>query len=129
MRIDSRIGRVRLVLASVGLAGPVHADTNVVFRSGLESLQLCDPVATPSTCPGFRVQTPPLKVPAGEIQTYCYYVRGGNAATFGVRRWATTSGAGQRGRNGAETKWGQSESTIQSAIQPGPLAAEGRSAA
>ncbi len=93
MRIESRTGRVLVALAALGLSGPAPADIDVVSRNGFDSLQLCDPVATPASCPGFRVQTPALNVPAGEIQTFCYYFRGGNAASFGVRRWATTSGA------------------------------------
>lgn len=92
MRLDARSVRVVLACMVGALAWPAGADIGVVFRNGFDSLQLCDPVATPSTCPGFRVQTPTLTVPAGEIRTYCYYFRGGNAATFGVRRWATTSG-------------------------------------
>lgn len=84
---------VLLALAAALGAAPAHADVGVVFRNGFDSLQSCDPVATPSTCPGFRVQTPALNVPAGEIITFCYYFRGGNATSFGVRRWATTSGA------------------------------------
>lgn len=92
MRPVGVLGRVLIACAAGTLAWPARADIDVVFRDGMDSLQRCDPVATPATCPGFRVQTPPLNVAAGEIQTFCYYFRGGNAASFGVRRWATTSG-------------------------------------
>ncbi|MBP7419302.1 MAG: hypothetical protein KA911_11905, partial [Xanthomonadales bacterium] len=76
MRLDAPMGRALLALAAGVLAWPARADIDVVLRSGFDPLQLCDPVATPSTCPGFRVQTPALNVPAGEIQTFCYYFRG-----------------------------------------------------
>jgi Copper type II ascorbate-dependent monooxygenase, C-terminal domain len=92
MRLAAKSICAVLAVAAGTLAWPARADIGVVFRAGFDSLQLCDPVATPSTCPGFRVQTPALNVPAGQIQTFCYYFRGGNATTFGVRRWATTSG-------------------------------------
>lgn len=92
MRPVGVLDRVLIACAAGTLAWPARADIDVVFRDGMDSLQRCDPVATPATCPGFRVQTPPLNVAAGEIQTFCYYFRGGNAASFGVRRWATTSG-------------------------------------
>jgi len=69
-------GCIAVLLA---LATPLsHASSDLIFAAGFESYY------------GFAVSTPVIAAPPGTSATYCYYFRSPNAATLGIKRWAST---------------------------------------
>lgn len=46
--------------------------------------------ATPAPAEGFRIQTPPIRIEAGQEITYCYYTTIPTTRTIGVKKWSST---------------------------------------
>lgn len=61
-----------------------------VFVDGFEAGDSCAWTPGPSTCPGFRIESPPVVIPAGEEATWCYYFHTPNSAAMGIRKWEST---------------------------------------
>ena len=61
-----------------------------VFLDSFETGDSCAWTPGPSTCPGFRIETPPVTVLGGEEATWCYYFHTPNSAAMGIRKWKST---------------------------------------
>lgn len=86
-----------LVLASTAFPVEPAIGGGLIFEDDFESGRTCKwwGFGTP-TCPGFEIQAPPIEVLAGEEKYVCYYFHTPNAATMGIRRWASASSSGVR---------------------------------
>lgn len=78
--LHSRCFALAFAAFALGSMSPVAQAGNVIFQDGFEF--------------GFQVLTPDIVVAPGEEATYCYYFHTPNAGTAGIRRWASSMGAG-----------------------------------